>query len=430
MFIRVHLWIKLTLNLMARTAITTDIMVIGGGPAGLAAAVAAARGGRRVTIVDDNPRLGGQIWRAELGKNRSPDAEKLLAAVAAGRFNLINNAQIFAVDADGSLLAETDGGSIKLVHNKLILATGARERFLPFPGWTLPGVFGAGGLQALVKGGFEVTNKRILVAGTGPLLLVVAEYLKSKGAKVVAILEQTSASKINRFALGLWRYPAKIAQGFELRSRLAGIPYLKSSWIKRLEQNGQGLNATINKNGREREIECNYIACGFHLVPNIELPSTLGCLIAEGFVTVDNYQRTSVPNVLAAGEPTGIGGVEAALIEGRIAGFAATGETRKAEALFVKRDRTDRFATALNVAFELRHELKHLAPPETLVCRCEDVSFEKLSKFTNWREAKLQTRCGMGPCQGRVCGPATEFLFGWKRGSVRPPIFPVKLENL
>jgi NADPH-dependent 2,4-dienoyl-CoA reductase/sulfur reductase-like enzyme len=415
---------------MFRENITTDILTIGGGPAGLAAAVSAAESGRRVTIVDDNPRLGGQIWRAELGKNKSPDAERLLAAIAAGKFNLINNAQIFAVDADSSLLAETNGGSVRLSYNKLILATGARERFLPFPGWTLPGVLGAGGLQALVKGGFDVAGKRILVAGTGPLLLVVAEYLKSKEAKVVAILEQAPASKINRFALGLWRYPAKIAQGFELRSRLAGIPYLKSSWIKRVERNGQGLNATVNKNGRDRQLECEYIACGFHLVPNIELPSILGCSIVDGFVTVDNYQRTSVPNIFTAGEPTGIGGVEAAFLEGKIAGFAATGETRKAEALLAKRDRTDRFATALNAAFELRDELKDLAIAETLVCRCEDVSFEKLRTFDNWREAKLQTRCGMGPCQGRVCGPATEFLFGWQRGSVRPPIFPVKLENL
>ncbi len=415
---------------MARTAITTDILIIGGGPAGLAAAIAAAESGRRVTIVDDNPRLGGQIWRAERGKNKSPDAERLLAAIAAGKFNLINNAQIFALDADSSLLAETNGGSVRLSYNKLILATGARERFLPFPGWTLPGVLGAGGLQALVKGGFDVAGKRILVAGTGPLLLVVAEYLKSKGARVVAILEQAPASKINRFALGLWRYPAKIAQGFELRSRLAGIPYSKSSWIKRVERNDHGLNATINKDGRDQQLECEYIACGFHLVPNIELPSILGCSIAKGFVTVDNYQRTSVPNILAAGEPTGIGGVEAALIEGKIAGFTATGETRKAEVLFAKRDRTDRFATVLNAAFELRDELKSLATAETLVCRCEDVSFEKLSHFANWREAKLQTRCGMGPCQGRVCGPACEFLFGWHRGSVRPPIFPVKLENL
>lgn len=415
---------------MFRENITTDILIIGGGPAGLAAAVAAAESGRRVTIVDDNPRLGGQIWRAELGKNKSPDAEKLLTAIAAGKFNLINNAQIFGSDDDGSLLAETNDGSIILGYNKLILATGARERFLPFPGWTLPGVFGAGGLQALVKGGLEVPNKQVLVAGTGPLLLVVAEYLKSKGARIVAILEQSPASKINRFALGLWRYPTKIAQGFELRSRLVGIPYLKGSWIKLIERNGPGLNATINKNGREREIECDYIACGFHLVPNVELPSILGCSIVDGFVTVDNYQRTSVPNIFTAGEPTAIGGVEAALIEGKIAGFAATGETRKAEALFAKRDRTDRFATALNAAFELRDELKNLATTETLVCRCEDVSFEKLRTFDNWREAKLQTRCGMGPCQGRVCGPATEFLFGWQPSSVRPPIFPVKLENL
>lgn len=396
----------------------------------MAAAVAASESGRRVTIVDDNPRLGGQIWRAELGKNGSPDANKLLAALAERRIDLINNAQIFGTDRDRSLLAETGAGTITLGYNKLIVATGARERFLAFPGWTLPGVFGAGGLQALVKGGFDVSGKRILVAGTGPLLLVVAEYLRSKGAQIAAIVEQAPVSKIIRFGLGLWNAPAKLAQGLELRSRLAGIPYPKGSWIKSVRKTGEMLTAAISKGGRERQFECEYVACGFHLVPNIELPSLLGCSIVQGFVSVDEYQRSSIPTILAAGEPTGIGGVEAALIEGKIAGFASTDETRKAEALFAKRDRTSRFAESLKATFALRNELLTLAEAETFVCRCEDVTFGVLKDFNSWREAKLQTRCGMGPCQGRVCGAACEFLFKWHVDSVRPPIFPVKLENL
>ncbi len=120
---------------------------------------------------------------------------KLINAIDAGDITVVNNAQIFAANGTNSLLAETPAGTREFEYQKLIIATGARERFLPFPGWTLPNVFGAGGLQALVKGGLKVENKSIVVAGTGPLLLAVAEYLKSKGANVVAICEQASGRK-------------------------------------------------------------------------------------------------------------------------------------------------------------------------------------------------------------------------------------------
>ena len=112
------------------------------------------------------------------------------------------------------------------------------------------------------------------------------------------------------------------------------------------------------------------------------------------------------------------------------AGLSAAGLENEARRLFAQRNRTRRFTSALDKTFALRSELKHLAAYETFVCRCEDVRFGELRTYTNAREAKLQTRCGMGACQGRVCGAATEFLFGWERGSVRPPIFPVKMENL
>ena len=196
--------------------VTTDVLIIGGGPAGMSAAIAAAKSdGAAVTVADDNPRLGGQIWRAELGKTKSSEAQELIALLDQQKITIVNNASVYAHDLD-SLLAETPSGKIQIEYKKLILATGARERFLPFPGWTLPNVFGAAGLQALVKGGLDVTDKRVVVAGTGPLLLVVAEYLVSKGARVVAICEQTSNKKLDRFAVGLWRTPSKIIQGFGL----------------------------------------------------------------------------------------------------------------------------------------------------------------------------------------------------------------------
>jgi hypothetical protein len=156
----------------------------------------------------------------------------------------------------------------------------------------------------------------------------------------------------------------------------------------------------------------------------------LGCQISDGFVQVDEMQRTSIEGVFCAGEPTSIGGLEQALVEGQIAGLAAAGEFAKAQSMSGKRRRAKRFAKLLDRTFRLRSELKHVAAGETIICRCEDIPYSRLQAYTSWRTAKLQTRCGMGPCQGRVCGPATEFLFGWSADSVRPPIFPARIESL
>lgn len=414
----------------------TDILIVGGGPAGMSSAVAASEASSlSVTVVDENPSLGGQIWRAELGTIKSSDAAKLARAVDSRRINIVNNAQVFAADED-SLAAERAGERIDLEYRKLIIATGARERFLPFPGWTLPGVFGAGGLQALAKGGLDVAGKRIVVAGTGPLLLAVADYLRSKGAHVLLIAEQTSAANIRRFARGLWRSPEKMVQAAAMRARLVGIPYHTDCWLMSVRprvskgSTPAALDAIVIKGGSRRSIDCDYIACGFHLVPNIELADLLGCTIDDGFVASNEFQRTSIDNIYCAGEPTGVGGVESSLIEGRIAGLAAAGLEDEARKLFAQRRRTQRFAAAIERTFALRSELKRLADETTVVCRCEDVTFAGLAAYSNAREAKLQTRCGMGACQGRVCGSATEFLFGWERGSVRPPLYPVKMENL
>jgi NADPH-dependent 2,4-dienoyl-CoA reductase/sulfur reductase-like enzyme len=410
------------------TKVATDILIVGGGPAGMSAA-ASARGSANVVVADDNPQLGGQIWRAELGKLKSDEAREIIAALDSQKIKIINNATVFAAE-DNALLAETPSGRLRLEYKKLILATGARERFLPFPGWTLPNVFGAAGLQALVKGGMSVRDKRVVVAGTGPLLLVVAEYLSAKGARVVAVCEQTSNRKLDRFALGLWRSPSKIAQGVALRSKLRGIPYYRNAWVTRAQGTSELRSVTINRFDKTQEMACDLLACGFHLVPNIELARLLGCLIVDGFVAVDEYQQTSVSDVYCAGEPTGIGGVDAAIVEGKLAGFAATDQFVRAASLLPTQKKTAAFAKALDRAFELRNELRTLAFNSTILCRCEDVQYGKLTEYEDFRTAKLQTRCGMGACQGRICGSAVEFLFGWTDRSVRPPIFPVKMENL
>jgi NADPH-dependent 2,4-dienoyl-CoA reductase/sulfur reductase-like enzyme len=411
--------------------ISTDILIVGGGAAGMSAAIAAAAdSSREITLIDDNPLSGGQIWRSELGKIKSPDAKRLISKIEAGSVTVIGNVQIHSLSGPNRLLAESRSGRMEFEYKKLILATGARERFLPFPGWTLPNIFGAGGLQALVKGGLRVENKRVVVAGTGALLFAVAGYLRSKGADVAAIAEQAPASNVNMFAAALWRSPSKLLKAIRLKGKLFGVPYLSDCWVTSATGFDKLEAVELTRKRKRWSVECDYLACGFHLVPNIELASLLGCRIENGFVAVDEFQQTTCKDIFCAGEPTGIAGVEASLIEGTIAGLTACGETEKARSHFRSRTRTRKFGEALNRAFTLRDELKTLSDDATFVCRCEDVSYGRLKEFDSWRAAKLQTRCGMGACQGRVCGGATEFLFDWQPGTIRPPIFPVKLENL
>lgn len=406
-----------------------DVAVIGGGPAGIAAAIAAAESGASVALIDDNPRPGGQIWRGGPGATHHGEASNWLARLDHSKVTKLYGTRVFSA-GEGVLEAESDDAVIRMDYRSLVLATGARERFLPFPGWTLPNVLGAGGLQALVKSGLPIEGKRVIVAGTGPLLLAVAAYMKEHGAKVLCICEQTTWTKFMEFGARMTLLPGKIREALRLRFQIRGVPYRTSCWPVSALGSDQLESVKISDHGEIREIECDYLACGFHLVPNIELARLIGCEIKDDFVSVDARQQTSVPNVYCAGEPTGIGGLDLSLIEGRIAGYAAAGDEEAARKLAPRRASYRKVVPLMAEAFRLRPELKRLARTDTFVCRCEDVPLERLRDFDSWRAAKLQTRCGMGPCQGRVCGPATEFLFGWQVDSVRPPVFAVKCSSL
>jgi len=417
----------------------TQVLVIGAGPAGIAAAIAAAEGGRRVMVLDDNPSAGGQIWRGGTvsGGSRSDDGggarQRALDRLSRSGATVLSGMRVFDAQVSGVVDAVRETGSHSVVERfafeQLILATGARERFLPFPGWTLPGVFGAGGLQALVKGGYPVKGKRIVVSGSGPLLLAVAAHLAEDGAVVSTVAEQADMGQMARFAASLWSHPGKLMQGAAYRAKLWKTAYRTGCWVSEAlpAANGQGLRAVRLSDGtREWEEACDLLACGFHLVPNTEVASLLGCDFRESYVRVDGAQRTSVEGVYCAGEPTGIAGFDAALVQGEIAGLSCAG--RSTEALRKRAQAEQQFQLGLEKAFALRPEIGLLARQETIVCRCEDVALGALQGRLGWTDAKLQTRCGMGPCQGRVCGPAVEHLLGWKPVSVRQPLSPVPID--
>ena len=384
------------------------------------------RRGRRVAVLDDNPSLGGQIWRGATAGAARPWFEKVRAA----GIEFLPGTRLDARPEHGTVWAETAAARHELKYRRLILATGARERFLPFPGWTLPNIMGAGGLQALVKGGWPIAGKRVIVAGSGPLLLAVAAFLRQHEAVIPLIAEQASRGRLFAFGLELLRHPAKIAQAWQLRMQLRGVPYRFGCWPTAAHGTGKLEAVTLTDGRRIWDEACDYLACGYGLVPNVEPAQLLGCEIAHGAVRVDPWQQTTVADVYAAGEVTGIGGVDLSLLEGEIAGYAAIGKHEEARRLFPARRAAHRFAAVLEQTFALRDELKRLPQPETIVCRCEDVAWRQLAAYDSWRAAKLQTRCGMGPCQGRVCGSALTFLRGWEVESLRPPLFPARLESL
>ncbi|HXR96830.1 MAG TPA: FAD-dependent oxidoreductase [Terriglobales bacterium] len=401
--------------------LATDLLIVGAGPAGLAAAAAASANGTGVTIVDDNPTPGGQIWRG--GNPPIPNRVQFLPLT-----------RVVDAPQPGELTAIRAGAIVRLRYKRLLLATGARERFLPFPGWTLPHVLGAGGLQALVKAGLPIAGKRIVIAGTGPLLVAVAAYMRDHGASILALCDQASARDQAKF---LAQLPfSKWGQGLALARSLRGVRPRAGTWPIAAAPGSVTLNTG-------RTLPCDYVAVGYHLVPNTELAQLLGCATQNGFVVVNDRQQTTVADVYCAGEPTAIGGIDLAQAEGELAGLAIA-RAAVPHALLERREQFRRFAERLARVTELRPELRQLPKPETIICRCEDVTQSQLAgasgargeaaqgpaPMNDWRAAKLHTRCGMGPCQGRTCAPILEFLYGFAPPPPRPPIFPAPIATL
>lgn len=403
------------------------VAVFGGGPAGIAAAVTTARAGLATVLVDEGLAPGGQIWRGATICSGGA-AGRWLRALAGTAVEVLSTTRVVAQPGPGRVMLETPGGPACLHYRRAIVSSGARELFLPFPGWTLPGVSGAGGLQALVKGGLPIIGKRVVVAGSGPLLVAVARTLRRAGAHIVTVAEQADTAHLRSFAAGLWRHPGKALQALSFARTAWRLR--SDSWVVRANGRHAVESVVLRQQGRDVTVACDHLACGFGLVPNTELPALLGCRIVQGCVEVDDWLRTSEADVFCAGEVIGIGGVDAALIEGRLAGHVAADQRHEAALLRPRRLAIRAFAELITRSFALRDELKTLADPQTLLCRCEDISVGAVAACHSWREARLVTRCGMGTCQGRVCGAAVRFLHGWNATTPRPPCAATSLAHL
>lgn len=408
-----------------------DLLIIGAGPAGMAAALAAAPCGRAIVLVDDNPATGGQIWRDGPGAKAPEQARQQREQLARHtNIQLLCGTRVAGLagrPGEPALLLEDARLGWVQHYGSLILCTGARELLLPFPGWTLPGVTGAGGLQALIKAGVAVRGQRIVIAGSGPLLLAAAHSAREAGAKVACIAEQADWRALLRFSRELARWPGKALQAAALFS-----PQYRSA-MHVLEATGDGRlqEVRLRRAAGEERIACQRLACGFGLVPNTQLGQMLGCeLNPHNGLQVDKLLQTSVPGVFAAGECTGVGGSERARIQGAIAGHAAAGELTLATRLIPSLARWQDFANALRRHFKLDASVLALARPDTLICRCEDVSQAALAERAGWIDAKLHTRCGMGACQGRVCGAAAQALYGWQPAPPRHLLTPTRIDTL
>ncbi|CAM4225626.1 FAD/NAD(P)-binding oxidoreductase [Nocardiopsis rhodophaea] len=444
-----------------------EVVVVGGGPAGIGAALAALRAGARVTVVDTAEHLGGQFLRRprtpapQFGpsdhsggpapRRRPSGRDRLRRAVRAieghPAHTILDRTSVWALEPRDSaptvhaLRGDSDGGSPDhreahtLRPDALILAPGAHDLTLPFPGWDLPGVFTAGAAQALAKSDGLAAGRRVLVAGSGPFLLPVAASLSDVGADVVGVVEAGSAGRLAagwlRSPVGLLR-DAAAGRVEELAGYLAGhvrdaIPYHVGAGVIAAHGAGRVEEATVASlradwspvPGTERRVAVDAVCVGHGFVPRLELPIAAGCGIGpHRAVTVDAAQHTTVPGVFAAGEATGIGGADLAVTEGVIAGWTAAGG-RADDPLLRRalrtRERHRAFAARMRRAHAIGPGWPAWLTPDTLVCRCEEVPVADIDAACavtgaggprSLRSLKLTTRAGLGPCQGRVCGTA------------------------
>lgn len=419
------------------SALHASHLVVGGGPAGLAAVQTLLQADADVLWIDNQATAGGQIWRG------GPQAQDAHARGVAARLpHWLDHPRLrylpahmaVGVTPDGGILAQAPaGGPLRALHGEhTLLALGARELHVPVPGWDLPGVTGAGGLQALVKGGWPVTGQRVMLAGSGPLLLATAKTLQEAGARLQGIAElhrwQDLALFASRLDASQWR------QALALRWQLRDVPYRTGVQVLRVLGQDRVEGVRLGDGEREWDEPCEALGLGFGLIPNSELAAMRGCETGpDGHIRVDAQLRTSVPGVHAAGECTGIGGMRKAWIEGELAALAMLGSPAPG-ALRRAHGRALRFADRLARHFGPTPAQWVRCTPDVRVCRCEGIRLRELQAWPSWREAKLQTRCGMGACQGRICGPITQQLLGWpeahpQRG-VRFPLQPLPIGSL
>ncbi|MFB8278997.1 FAD-dependent oxidoreductase [Nocardia colli] len=427
------------------------VVVVGGGPAGTAAAESALRHGATVTLIDSNEALGGQYNRRipaaygvrqplTIGHGYAAAARRARLLIEHPRCKYVSWASVYQIDRhlEGGCPAvrlligvEGDRRAHRVVQgDALVLATGAYDRVCPFPGWDLPGVYTAGAAQTLAKTQRLLVGKSVLLSGTGPFLLPVAQSLADNGARVQAVLEANPGRRIaKQWAARPWELRHSAGKAAELIEYLAcgvrhRIPLRTSRAVVAVSGDGRVEEATVARldqswtpiPGSRITVPVDAVAVSHGFTPQHELAVAAGAkLTPDGFVQVDDNQQTSAECVWAAGEITGIGGAQVSAIKGTVAGLAAAGATPD-RALRTRHRTAEQFVTRLATAHPIRSGVLTWSRPDTVICRCEGTTCGELTAAwsraagESYRSAKLATRAGLGPCQGRMCAANIEAL--------------------
>lgn len=460
-----------------------ELVIIGGGPAGIAAAIEAASRGVSVVIIDENRSLGGKVLRSGEGGlqiDHTDTIEERIGIQLLNEFKQIENkvtvylrTEVWHIDDQKKVYLNTENKSIRpqksIRSQKLIIATGALERIIPFQGWTLPGVFPVGGLNSLIKKKV-LPGQKFLIAGSGLLQLVLAQNLIKAGASISAFVEAASMKDVVGKTVQLLTGAGllRLRQGFKylMKIRSEGLPLFSSYVVSRAMGDKKVNKAIITKvdtnwrpiQGTEKEIGADVVAVGYGLVPSNELTRQCGCRhvfddqLGYWRVIRNDRMETTTPGVFVAGDEIQIKGYQAAIDEGRRAGIEACaqlgniqrdpadGDTRRLQR---KLKRAIRFGKAIDMITAPRPGIFDNISDDTTICRCEDVTFADIKTAVSngagdINDIKRRTRLGMGHCQGRFCGQVINELLWNLSGKTsereyftpRIPVKPVPFRTL
>lgn len=449
---------------------TCDVVVIGAGPAGLTAALRLATASLSVVLIDEQAELGGQYYRrpsaatlARVGDHR-PAGGRLVAGVRAAGVDCRTSTTVWGVGSDGTTVLTSRAGGHGPVEQVaarfVVVATGAYEHLVPFPGWQLLGVTSVGFAQHLAAGDHTPIGQRVLLAGSGPFLLPVACSLLELGVDVVGVAEAGFPYRPTLRRLTAAAFPARMAElaGYAARLARHRVPVWQGRVVARAEAGGSGRHVSSVSLARvdaprgavaTHQVDALCIGMGFR--PQTELVRMLGCAMVTDLRTADlvphtdGQGRTSQPHVYVAGETTGIGGAQLAVAEAEVVAatiLARAGRDSSARPFDRAVRRARRFVALTNSVFpstaELTRTLAGSIDDDVRVCRCEAVTAGEIRRASlvagqDVAAVKGLTRAGMGPCQGRECSATVAALSGTAPGrpfAVRMPIRPLSLAAL
>jgi NADPH-dependent 2,4-dienoyl-CoA reductase/sulfur reductase-like enzyme len=451
---------------------TVDIAIVGGGPAGMTAAVTARRHGASVALLDEQLAAGGQIYRGvtdaapERMQVLGPDyavGAALAQEFAASGAHHIPGAAVWQVTAQRQVHYLRHGAVRSVQAQRVLLCTGAMERPFPIPGWTLPGVLTAGAAQILLKGSGMAPRSPVVLAGCGPLLYLLGWQYVRAGVPIAAIVDTTDGADYRRAvrhaggALAGWRY---LKKGLMLMATLrrAGVPFYGGATDLHVlgDREVQGLGFTSG--GSRRDVRTPLVLLHQGVVPNTQFTWSLrarhvwdDAQLCWSPVT-DAWGELDVPGIFVAGDGRGIGGAQVAALQGKLASLAATAQVRKlddgarddlAEPLRAEMRRHLFIRPFLDALYRPK-QANRIPADDTIVCRCEEVTAGDVRGYVRIgcagpNQAKSFGRCGMGPCQGRQCGLTVTEVIAQARGvspaetgyfRIRPPIKPITLGEL